>query len=101
MPSDFTLVSPDSGKPVTIDGGASAVPARTLLRVKGTVPPELWNRFGSKIIPKLRSAEQLQARVELTVEVESSALASLETEIQQIVADLDLVGKVVVEKDLR
>jgi len=99
VPSDFTLVSPDSGKPVAIDGGASAVPAVTLLRVKGTVPPELWNRFGSKIIPKLRSAEQLQARVELTVEVESSALASLETEIQQVLADLDLGGKVVVEKD--
>jgi hypothetical protein len=63
------------------------------------LPPELWNRFGSKIIPKLRSAEQLQARVELTVEVETSALASLEMEIQQVLADLDLGGKVVVEKD--
>jgi hypothetical protein len=28
-----------------------------MLRVKGLVPPELSNRFGSKIIPKLRSAE--------------------------------------------
>ena len=97
-PSDFTLVSPDSGKPVTIDGGVSAAPTKTLLRVKGAVPAELWNRFGSKIIPKLRSAEQLEARVELTVEVEGTALPSLETEIQQILSDLDLIGKVVVEK---
>ena len=63
------------------------------------MPAELWNRFGSKIIPKLRSAQQLQARVELTVEVEPSALASLETEIQQVLSDLDLGGKVVVEKE--
>ncbi len=70
-----------------------------ILRVKGLVPPELWNRFGSKIIPKLRSAEQLQARVELTVEVDASALASLENEIQQVLSDLNLGGKVVVEKD--
>ena len=98
-PSECTLVSPDSGKPATVDGGVSAVPAKTLLRVKGVIPPELWNRFGSKIIPKLRSAEQLHAGVELTVEVETSTLGSLEVEIQQILSDLDLSEKVVVEKD--
>jgi hypothetical protein len=93
------LVSPDSGKPVTVDGGISPMPTKTLLRVKGAVPPELWNRFGSKIIPKLRSAEQLQALVDLTVEVDTSASAALEMEIQQILSDLDLGGKVVVEKE--
>jgi hypothetical protein len=99
-PSEFTLVSPDSGKPATIDGGVSAAaPTKTLLRVKGVIPPELWNRFGSKIIPKLRSAEQLQALVDLTVEVDTSASAALELEIQQILSDLDLAAKVVVEKD--
>jgi hypothetical protein len=72
-----------------------------LLRVRGVVPAELWNRFGSKIIPKLRSAGQLQARVELSVEVETSALASLEIEIQQVLSDLDLGGKVVMEKERR
>ena len=62
------------------------------------IPRELWNRFGSNIIPKLRSADQLQASVELTVEVEGPALNSLEMEIQQILSDLDLGGKVAVEK---
>jgi hypothetical protein len=98
-PSEFTLVSHDSGQPTTVDGGVAAVPAKTILRVKGAVPPELWNRFGSKIIPKLRSANQLEARVELRIEIETSASASLEAEIQQILSDLDLGGKVVVEKD--
>jgi len=95
VPSTFALVSPESG---ALPAGPAETPARTLLRVKGLVPPELWNRFGSKIIPKLRSAEQLQARVELTVEVETSALASFEMEIQQVLADLDLGGKIVVER---
>jgi hypothetical protein len=75
------------------------VPLKTLLRVKGVIPPELWNRFGSKIIPKLRSAEQIQALVELTVEVDASACASLELDIQQILSDLDLNGKVSIETD--
>ncbi|MBI1896513.1 MAG: AAA family ATPase, partial [Acidobacteria bacterium] len=99
-PAAFTLVSPESGA-LPAGPGVPATPTKTVLRVRGLVPPELWNRFGSKIIPKLRSAEQLQARVELTVEVETSALASLEMEILQVLADLDLGGKVVVEKDCR
>ncbi len=47
---EFTLVSPHSGRHMTIDGGVSAIRARTLLRLKVAVPPELCNRFGSKII---------------------------------------------------
>ena len=97
-PSTFTLVGPQSSEPSPGSGIAESS-RKTLLRIRGVVPAELWNRFGSKIIPKLRSAQQLQARVELTVEVESSALASLEAEIQQVLSDLDLGGKVVVEKD--
>jgi hypothetical protein len=94
-PSEFTLVS---GQPMPV-GGVRGVPLKTLLRVKGVIPPELWNRFGSKIIPKLRSAEQIQALVELTVEVDASACASLELDIQQILSDLDLNGKVSIETD--
>jgi hypothetical protein len=97
-PSAFTLVSPESGA-LPAGPGVSDAPTKTVLRVKGLVPPELWNRFGSKIIPKLRSANQLQAQVELMAEVEGAALASLEMEIQQILSDLDLGGKVVAEKD--
>lgn len=97
-PSAFPLVSPESGAPLS-GSDISEAPRKTLLRVRGVVPAELWNRFGSKIIPKLRSAEQLQAQVELTVEVEASALASLEMEIQQVLSDLGLDGKAVVERE--
>ena len=102
-PPAFTLFSPESGaSPAGSDiSDITVATKRTLLRVKGLIPPELWNRFGSKIIPKLRSAEQLRAGVELTVEVEASALASLEMDIQQVLSDLDLGRKVVVEKDHR
>jgi hypothetical protein len=99
-PPIFTLVSPPSVEPAT-GSAVSEGSGKTLLRVRGVVPPELWNRLGSKIISKLRSAGPLQARVELSVEVETSALASLEMEIQQVLSDLDLGGKVVVEKEHR
>jgi hypothetical protein len=69
-----------------------------LRAVQPAVPPELWNRFGSKIILNLGSAGQLHVGLELAVVVETRALASLEAEVQQILTDLDLGGKVVIEK---
>jgi hypothetical protein len=97
-PPTLTLISPQPNEPPA-GCGVSEAAGKTLLRVRGVVPPELWNRLGSKIISKLRSVGQLQARIELSVEVETSALASLEMEIQQVLSDLNLGGKVVVEKD--
>ena len=94
---DFTLVGPEPEVP-----NGSPVPAATrkvLLRVKGPLPPELWNRFGQKIVPKLRSGENLQARVELTVEIAAEGATALESEVRQLLADLELSGKVVVEKE--
>jgi hypothetical protein len=94
---DFTLVGPEPEAP-----NGSPVPAATrkvLLRVKGPLPPELWNRFGQKIVPKLRSGENLQARVELTVEIAAEEVTSLESEVRQILSDLELGGALVVEKE--
>ena len=68
------------------------------MRVKGPLPVELWNRFGSKIVPKLRSAENLQASVELTVEVTPDGVASLESELRQLLRDLELHEKITLEK---
>jgi hypothetical protein len=96
QPASFTLVSPEPEAP----NGSGDLPAarKIIVRVKGSLPPELWNRFGSKIVPKLRSAENLQARVELTVEVAPEGVTALESELRQLLNDLDLNDKIVIEK---
>lgn len=96
-PSGFTLVSPETDA----SNGSSETPAaqKLLLRVKGPLPPELWNTFGRKIVPKLRSGENLQAWVELTTEISSDGVAALESDVRQLLTDLELNGKVVVEKE--
>jgi hypothetical protein len=33
------------------------------LHLKGTIPPEIWNRLGTRLIPKLRSGSELKAEV--------------------------------------
>ena len=67
-------------------------PTPRTLRLSGRVPPELWNRLGTKIIPKLRSSADLQIHVEITVKVGSPFAGNLEAELQQLLADLGLQG---------
>jgi hypothetical protein len=83
-------------QPVTL----VSVESRTL-RLTGTIPPEIWNRLGTKILPKLRSAmpvgrqaDNLQVEVNFTVTVNGESALRLETELNQIFDDLGLSGKV-------
>jgi hypothetical protein len=39
------------------------------LRLSGTVPPEVWNRLGTKILPKLRAGSDLKIGLEFSVTV--------------------------------
>ncbi len=68
------------------------------LRLVGAVPPELWNRLGTKVIPKLRSGADLQVRVDLSMTVQASLGRSLESELRQILEDLGLGEQVRIEK---
>ena len=68
------------------------------LRVSGSVPPELWNRLGTKVIPKLRSGDELTTTVEFTVEVTHTATDALETDLLRVFAELGLDDRFVVER---
>src|SRR5712692_2040956 len=46
--------------------------ATRTLRLVGAVPPELWNRLGTKILPKLRAGSDLKVGVEFSVTVPAS-----------------------------
>ncbi|MGH8563855.1 MAG: DUF499 domain-containing protein [Gammaproteobacteria bacterium] len=69
----------------------------TILRLVGTVPPEVWNRLGTRILPKLRSGSNLRVGVDLSVTVKSESAASLSMEIREILAELGLAETVRVE----
>jgi hypothetical protein len=75
----------------------SAKPASQTIHLSGNIPSEVWNRLGTKIIPKLKSAGDLQIGLEFTVTVSSDAAPTLQTELRQILDDLGLEGKVRVE----
>jgi hypothetical protein len=74
----------------------AAVENRTI-RLSVQVPPEMWNRLGTKLIPKLRSGSALQADVEFAVTVKADQAKAMELELRQILEDLGLGGQLRVE----
>ena len=82
---------------------APGAKARTF-RIAGTVTPEVWNRLGTKILPKLRAAvpagrqgTNLKITVAFSLTVDSAVAASFAAEIRQILNDLGLTDTVSVE----
>jgi len=71
---------------------------KVTLSLRGSIPPEIWNRLGTKLIPKLRSGSDLTAQVIFSVTLDGKAVASFEAELKQILEDLGLKEKIRIEK---
>ena len=71
--------------------------ATRTFRISGDVPPEIWNRLGTKVLPKLRSGSDLKIGIEFSVTVEGQLAQSFETDLKQILEDLGLAGRVKIE----
>ena len=69
-----------------------------MLRLAGTVPPELWNRLGTRMIPKLRSGDGLTVGIDLTVAVAAPAAGKLEADLRQARADPGLGDRIRVDR---
>lgn len=63
---------------------------RILLEARGTLPPEMWNRFGNRIIPVLKQGEGATILVSLQTNAPSESREQLEREVKRILADLGL-----------
>ena len=67
------------------------------LRLSGNIPPEVWNRLGTRILPKLRSGSGLSIGLEFSVTVSAEAASGLVAELRQILQELGLAEAVKVE----
>jgi hypothetical protein len=75
---------------------ASSVTTRTL-RIVGKIPPEVWNRLGTRILPKLRSGSDLKVGVEFSVTVNAASAEGMASELRQVLQELGLTDAVTVE----
>ena len=78
----------------TVKGQPAAEPQTCQIRLSGAIPPEIWNRLGTKIIPKLKSGTELRMGIEFSVTVDSANAKNLEGDLRQILEDLGLTQKV-------
>jgi hypothetical protein len=74
-------------------GPTPGVQTKTI-RLVGAVPPEVWNRLGTKVLPKLRSGSDLRVGVDFSVTVNRDVAGSLTSDLRQILDDLGLADKV-------
>lgn len=68
------------------------------IRLVGAVPPELWNRLGTKIIPKLKTGTDFKVGVDFSVTVDGNAASGMASDLRQILADLGLTERVHVDE---
>ncbi len=90
--------TPDPGGRTNSDSDDPASAARVRLRVSGTVPPELWNRLGTKVVPRLRSGQALTVGVQFEVETSANAAASMEADLRRTLDELGLGDRILVER---
>jgi hypothetical protein len=83
----------------TAPASAAATAPPVTLKLSGTVPPEVWNRLGTKIIPKLRSGNDFTVGITFSVRVDARHVSSIENEIKLILEDLGLTGQIKIQKE--
>jgi len=96
-PEPTTIMPPSPEHGATPGPSAELGSSKRMLRLAGTVPPELWNRLGTKILPKLRAGTELRIGLEFFVTVSAESASGLADEIRQILQELGLSESVHVE----
>jgi hypothetical protein len=74
------------------DPGSGGSPL--VLAVRGTIPTEVWNRLGTKILPKLKSGADLKLGLDFSVTVDAAQAQNLKAELEQILEEMGLAGQV-------
>ena len=89
--------APDPGPIVPPPAPPPEAGKTATLRIAGAVPPESWNKLGTKIIPKLRTGDDLRVGIEFSVKGNATLVNTLQTELRQALDDLGLRDLVRVE----
>ena len=97
-PAPTPVREPRSDPQPEPEPGPTPSTSKAKLRLRGTIPPEIWNRLGTKVLPKLRKGEDLDVGIELSVTVGSEMAPSMEAELKQSLSDLGLSARIKVER---
>jgi hypothetical protein len=76
---------------------ATAISGKKTLRITGTIPPEIWNPLGTKLLPKLKAGSELRIGLDFPLGLDTDAAAALQLELRQIFEDLNLAERLQVK----
>lgn len=83
---------PETGTGATPDDSPPG--EKKTICLSGAVPPEVWNKLGTSVIPKLRKGDNLVANISLSVTVEGKAADKLRDELRQTLAELNIADRI-------
>ena len=69
-------------------------PSARTLRIHGDIPPEVWNRVGTRLLPKLRSGRDLKVGVTFELTADGPGTDALLADLRQILDDLQLAERI-------
>ncbi|MCY3788288.1 MAG: DUF499 domain-containing protein [Gemmatimonadetes bacterium] len=72
--------------------------SRSVVQLSGTIPHEVWNRLGTRVLPKLRSGDDLNIRIDFSVNIDAKSVGNMEAELRQVLDDLGLKDRVQVKR---
>ena len=75
----------------------SLIAGKQQIRIVGAIPPEVWNRLGTKLIPKLKAGTNLKLGLSFTLELEGAEAQQLIGDLKQAIEDLGLAAALKVE----
>lgn len=81
--------------------GVTEAPTVQMVRMslRGTVPPEQWNRLGTRLLPKLRtSGQDVSLSLDASFLVRFQDVSHLESELRQALQDLGMEGLIHIMK---
>lgn len=81
-------------EPTPTDG--ASIGEKTI-HITGAIPLEVWNKLGTKLLPKLKSGSGLRLGLDFSLDLDSDAAAALQMELHQVLQDLNLMGQVRIE----
>lgn len=65
-------------------------PTTKTMTLSGNIPAEVWNRLGTRVLPKLRTGKNLKIGIDFSVTVEAANANDLQADLKQILTDLGL-----------
>ena len=67
---------------------------QTTMTITGDIPPEMWNRIGTKVLPKIKQAHVLKISLEITIELKRGEAIALKKDLEQVIAEMELGSRV-------